>query len=300
MSRVDLNILAEFVVVARHLSFRRAAAELACAPSTLSDHIRKLEAQLDTRLFNRTTRSCALTEQGARLLDRVQGAITLLEDTEGALRSHSSHVCGTLRINGSRPAIELCLMPFVTSFLTLHPGVRMELITQSELVDVVAAGFDAGVRYDDTLDQDMVALRLAGPQRMVIAASPTYLARHGSPTHPNELGAHECIGHMFLRGNVLPWFLERDQERLDFVPRDRLLINQIELAKRAACRGLGLVYLFEEYLASELETGELIRVLDAWTPAFDGPSLYYPERRLLPPALYAFVEHIKIERILPS
>lgn len=295
MAVSNLNALSQFAVVARHLNFRRAAAELAVSPSTLSDRIRELEERMGVRLLNRTTRSASLTEEGHRLYERTRDALAALEEAVSAMDSdpHMTGLTGRIWINGPLPAVELRLMPLVASFLAQHPGVRMEIISQGELVDVVAAGFDAGVRYDEMLAQDMIAVRLGPDQRMLIAGTPDYLARRGTPEHPDELSAHDCIGTVFAAGNILPWLLEREDEDIRFVPRAHLLVNAIETALIAARQSLGLVYTFEDYIAADLAAGRLVAVLEDWTPPFPGPSLYFPERRLMPPALRAFVEHVK-------
>jgi DNA-binding transcriptional LysR family regulator len=297
MSRIDLNTLSQFAVVARHLNFRRAAAELAVAPSTLSERIRDLEDQLGVRLLNRTTRSASLTEEGQRLLDRTRDAITVLDETTGGLGSNQrdTALSGKLRINGPRPAVELRLMPLIISFLQQHPYVRIDVVSESELVDVVAAGFDAGVRYDEKLEQDMVAIKLGADQRMIIAATPSYLAQRGTPSDPDDLTDHDCIGTVFAHGNVLPWSLESGESRIDFTPSDRLHVTTIEVGIMAARASLGLVYTFEDYVADDLASGRMVTVLDGWTPPFAGPSLYFPDRRLMPAALRAFVDHVKAE-----
>lgn len=294
MQQLDLNTLAQFVAVARHLNFRRAAAELAMSPSTLSERIRELEARLGVRLLNRNTRSTSLTEDGERLLARTRDAIAVLDEAAAAVGSgRDAPLGGRIRINGPAPAIELRLMPLVTSFLALHPGVRIEAVSEGDLVDVVARGFDAGLRYDETLAQDMVAVRLGPDQRMLVAAAPEYLAARGTPLTPDDLAQHACITHVFGTGNTLPWSFEKDGRALDIRPQGRLAVNSSAAALVAARAGHGLVYAFDEYLAADLATGRLVQVLRDWTPAFPGPSLYFTERRLMPPALRAFIDHVK-------
>ncbi|SDF92609.1 LysR substrate-binding domain-containing protein [Alloyangia pacifica] len=294
MQQLDLNTLAQFVAVARHLNFRRAAAELAISPSTLSERIRELEARLGVRLLNRNTRSTSLTEDGERLLARTRDAIAVLDEAAAAVGSgRDAPLGGRIRINGPAPAIELRLMPLVTSFLARHPGVRIEAVSEGDLVDVVARGFDAGLRYDETLAQDMVAVRLGPDQRMLVAAAPEYLAARGTPLTPDDLAQHACITHVFGTGNTLPWSFEKDGRALDIRPQGRLSVNSSAAALVAARAGHGLIYAFDEYLSADLETGRLVQVLGDWTPAFPGPSLYFTERRLMPPALRAFIDHVK-------
>lgn len=295
MDRIDLNTLAQFVVLARHLNFRRAAAELGVAPSTLSERVRELEAQLGVRLLNRTTRSCALTDEGRHLVTRSADATEALDEAVASVRSGDDAIAGRIRVNGPQPAIELRLAPLVMSFLVDHPAARVDLVCQSDLVDIVAEGFDAGVRYDETLAQDMIRVRLGGPQRMVIVASPAYVERRGRPANPADLGSHECIGHVFAQGNALPWSLERGEEIVDFVPRGRLRVNEIDTAIVAARAGVGLAYTFDDYVAADVASGRLVTVLDDWTLPFEGPSLYYPERRLMSGTLRAFVDHVRVQ-----
>lgn len=293
----DLNTLSQFAVLARHLNFRRAAAELAISPSTLSDRIRDLEERMGVRLLNRTTRSAALTEEGLHLYERTREALEALQEAASARSAPEGQIdlTGRIRINGPRPALELRLMPLVASFLTRHPGVRMEIITQNDLADIVAGGFDAGVRYDEMLAQDMIAVRLEPDQRMMILATPEYLARRGTPQHPEDLSGHDCISTVFASGNVLPWSLERGGEAVRFVPRGHLQVNEVDTALIAGRASLGLVYTYEDYISTDLASGRLVPVLKDWTPPFPGPCLYFSERRLMPPALRAFIDHIKAE-----
>ena len=287
----DLNALHQFTVLARHLNFRRAAAELGISPSTLSERIRLLEDGMGARLVNRSTRSVALTREGEGLLARVRDAVAVLREAGVPTGEDADALTGSLRINGPKPALELRLMPHVASFLDVHPGVRIELVAESELIDIVAGGFDAGVRYDDRLARDMIAVRLGPPQRMVIVGRPDYLDRRGRPRHPDDLAGHERVAHLFAGGHPLTWSLERDGRTVEHVPRGGLTANGVEIA--AALEGLGLAYTFEDYVAHHVAAGRLETVLDDWTPPFDGPSLYYTERRLMPPALRAFVDHVK-------
>ncbi len=292
MNTLDLNALSQFSVLARRLNFRRAAAELNVAPSSLSESIRALEDSLGVRLLNRTTRSAALTDAGKKLLESISGALDTLQNAAKTVAQNDG-VAGTIRINGSRPAIELALMPLVTRFLSEHPEVKFELMVEPALVDIVAQGFDAGLRYDETLARDMVAIRVTPTQRMLIVGSPRYLARHGTPKHPKDLSMHNCIAHVFPSGALLPWSLEKGRQHFEFKPSGRLVTNDLGAQLQAARAGEGLTYLFEDYVVQDLVSKRLIPVLELWTPSFPGPSLYYPGRRLLPPAFRAFVDFAK-------
>jgi len=291
--RPDLSGLQLFATVARHLNFRRAAVELDLSAPALSERVRDLENRLGARLFNRTTRSVALTEAGRRLLDRVGPALSDIGAALADLGGDEGRVTGTLRINGPTPAIRLRLAPLLVEFLGRHSDLRVEVVAEEALVDIVAGGFDAGVRYGESLDADMIAVSLGAPQRFRVVGSPAYFARHGRPVTPGDLAAHRCFNQLFPRGNTLRWEFEKDGKVVTFSPQNALLTNERGLRLQAVRAGLGLCADFEEYCQADLDAGRLVSVLDEWCPAFPGPFLYYPERRLMPVALRAFVDFVK-------
>lgn len=294
MNTPALPDLEAFAAVARHKSYRRAAALRGVAPSTLSDAIRRLEATLGVRLLHRTTRSVTPTEAGERLLDRLVPALTEITAALDALAPDPATPAGTLRLNVPTIVARLVLPPIVQSFLAAHPAIRLEIVADDSFIDVLAAGFDAGVRYDERLDADMIAIPI-GPrtQRFAVAAAPAWLARHGHPTHPRELGAHACIRHRFPSGALAPWEFERDGETLRLDPVGRLVATSIDLEIAAAIAGLGVIATFEGFLTEAFADGRLVRLLDDWTPPFTGPRLYFASRRHLPPPLRAFIDHIR-------
>jgi len=285
--------LPEFAVVVRHLNFRRAAAELSMSSAALSERIRELEGRLGVRLFNRTTRSVALTDAGRQFYDTISPALASIGEAIAAVGSFGSSPSGTLRINGPRPALLYRLAPLLMAFLETHPGVRAEIVADEGFTDIVAAGFDAGVRYGESLDQDMIAVSLGAPQRFVVVGSPGYFAAHGRPSHPSELKAHGCFAQVFPRGNQMAWTFEKAGDEISVLPRGPLASTDASIQLQAACAGLGLAFLFEELCAAEIATGRLVSVLDDWSPLFPGPYLYYPERRLMAGALRAFVDFVK-------
>jgi len=291
--RPDLSSLHLVAMVARHLNFRRAAAELGLSAPALSERVRELENRLGARLFNRTTRSVALTEAGKRLLERVGPALSDIGAALAELGGDEGRVTGTLRINGPTPALELRLTPLLIDFLGRHPDLRVEIVAEEAFIDIVAAGFDAGVRYGESLDADMIAVSLGAPQRFRIVGSPDYFRRHGRPLVPADLAAHRCFNQLFPRGNTLRWELEKDGKVETFSPQNALLTNQRGVRLQAVRAGLGLCADFEEYCQEDLDTGRLESVLDDWCAPFPGPFLYYPERRLMPGALRAFVDFVK-------
>lgn len=294
MSTPALPDLEAFAAVARHKSYRRAATLRGVAPSTLSDAIRRLEATLGVRLLHRTTRSVAPTEAGERLLDRLVPALAEISAALDTLAADPATPAGTLRLNVPTIVARLVLPPIVASFLAAHPAIRLEIVADDAFVDVLAAGFDAGVRYDERLDADMIAIPI-GPrtQRFAVAAAPAWLDRHGRPSHPRELAGHACIRHRFPSGAIAPWEFERDGETIRVDPVGRLVATTIDLEIAAAVAGLGIITTFDDFLAEAFAEGTLERILEDWTPPFSGPRLYFASRRHLPPPLRAFVDHIR-------
>ena len=293
MSAASLSDLHAFACVARLRSFRRAAAELAVSPSALSHALRNLETRLGVRLLNRTTRSVAPTEAGERLLARLSPA---LRDIQGALdevNAFRDSPLGSLRLNAPRPACEQVLAPLVAAFLARHPGMQVELVADDALVDIVAAGFDAGVRFGERLQQDMVAIPIGPPQRFIVVGSPDYLARHGVPRTPRELTAHRCIRIRFPGGALYRWEFSRAGESLDIEVNGALTVGEMPLMIHAAERGLGLAYVYASYAADALAAGRLVSVLDDWRAMDERFYLYYPSRRLLPAGLRAFVDMVR-------
>jgi DNA-binding transcriptional LysR family regulator len=292
MSDLDLRDLDAFVAIARTKNFRRAALEQHVSVSSLSQRLRAMEERLGVRLLNRTTRSVALTEAGELLLSRVEPA---MHDVNGALdevRGLRDVPSGRLRINAPPPAIDLVLAPMVAPFLAAYPQIDLEIIGQSSFVDIVAQGYDAGVRYGEHLAQDMIAVSLGGPQRYTVVASPDYVARHGRPKHPKDMLDHRCIRVRFGRGTILEWEFEKAGRTVNVSPPAKLIVNYPAAAHHAARDGFGFWLTFEGYVREDIKAGSLVSVLDDWCAPFPGPFLYYPSRRQAPPALAAFVAFV--------
>jgi DNA-binding transcriptional LysR family regulator len=263
----------------------------------LSEAVRRLEARLGVRLLNRTTRSIAPTEAGARLLERLGPALGEVAAAVDVVNAFRDRPAGTLRLNVPATVARLVLPSIVTPFLKAHPDIRLEVIVEDGFVDVLAAGCDAGVRYDERLEQDMIAVPI-GPrvQRFATAAAPDYLKARGRPQHPRDLLAHACLRGQFASGASPAWEFERDGEmvRVDVAgPLVVRLGGAADLAVSAAVGGLGIIHLFEEWLRPYLDSGALEEVLTPWRQNFAGPFLYYPGRRHLPAPLRAFVDFIK-------
>jgi DNA-binding transcriptional LysR family regulator len=292
MQDFDLRDLEAFLAVARTQNFRRAALEQRVSVSSLSQRLRDMEERLGVRLMNRTTRSVALTEAGELLLARVGPAMRDVGAALDELRGLRDVPSGRLRINAPPPAVDLVLAPMVAPFLAKYPQVDLEIVAESAFVDIVAAGFDAGVRYGEHLAQDMIAVSLGGPQRYAVVASRDYVARHGRPTQPKDLLDHPCICTRFGSGAMLDWEFEKAGRIVKVSPPAKLIVTYLGLALRAVHDGVGYWATFEGYVRYGVKSGALVSVLDDWCPPFPGPFLYYPSRRQTPPALAAFVAFV--------
>ncbi|RWD63678.1 MAG: LysR family transcriptional regulator [Mesorhizobium sp.] len=293
----DLNDLQGFLAVARAGGFREAARVTAGSASVLSEAIRRLESQLGVRLFNRTTRSVALTEAGASLLARLAPALGEVEAALDVVNGFRDRPAGTLRLNVPISASRLVLPKIVPGFLAAYPAIRLEVIAEENFVDLLLAGCDAGIRYDERLEQDMIAVPI-GPraQRFTTSASPAYLARHGRPQHPRDLLGHACLRGRFPSGVMTPWEFERDGEVVRVDPTGPLVVSiggGVDLGIDAAIAGVGILWLFEDWVRPHFESGVLEPVLEPWWQEFSGPFLYYPGRRLVPAPLRAFIDYIK-------
>jgi DNA-binding transcriptional LysR family regulator len=295
--KIDLGDLSAFVAVARAGGFRDAARATDGSASGLSDAVRRLEAKLGVRLLNRTTRSVVPTEAGRSLLERLGPVLTEVDNALDVVNGFRDKPSGTLKLNVPLSAARLVLPAIVPRFLAAYPEIRLEVVADESFVDVLAAGCDAGIRYEERLEQDMIAVPI-GPrtQRFAAAASPAYLAQRGRPQHPRELLEHNCMRARFASGALIHWEFQRDGETVRIEPTGSLLVQvggALDLVVDAAVNGLGIVYLFEDWLKPYLERGELEPVLEPWWPQFPGPFLYYPGRRLLPAPLRAFVDFIR-------
>jgi DNA-binding transcriptional LysR family regulator len=290
----DLNA---FLAVARAKGFRDGARASGISASGLSEAVRRLETQLGVRLLNRTTRSVIPTEVGQRLLERLEPALNEVHAALDVVNSFRDRPAGTLRLNVPVSAVRLALPAIVPAFLAAYPEIRLEIVAEDNYVDIVAAGFDAGIRYDERLEQDMIAVPI-GPriQRFATAASPAYLDRHGRPEHPRDLLSHACLRGRSTNGAITPWEFERDGEMIRVEPSGPLVVQigaGVDLAVDAAIAGIGIMFLFEDWLRPHFDSGALEPILEPWWQSFSGPFLYYPGRRHLPAPLRAFVDFIK-------
>ncbi|MDY7227137.1 LysR family transcriptional regulator [Hyalangium rubrum] len=293
MKRIDPSALSPFLAVATHRSFRRASVELGVSPSALSHALNAIEDRLGVRLVNRTTRSVALTEAGERLFARLRPAFRDISDALEDLNTFRGRPMGTLRINAARQSAQLALMPIVTRFLRAYPDVRVEVRVDDALSDIVSAGFDAGVRFGESIAADMLAVPLGPRQRSAVVASPEYFERHAKPRTPHDLRDLPCIRYRFLSGVLYGWEFERDGEEVVIEVDGPLTLSDQGLMVEAALEGVGLAYVFEGQVSTLLAEGRLVRVLEDWCPPYPGFFLYYPSRRQLPATLRAFVDFTK-------
>jgi DNA-binding transcriptional LysR family regulator len=295
--KIDLGDLNAFVAVARAGGFREGARTTGGSASGLSEAVRRVEAQLGVRLLNRTTRSVVPTEAGAGLLARLTPALIEVDAALDVVNRFRDKPAGVLRLNVPVSAARLVLPAIIPRFLAAYPDIRLEIVADDSFVDVLAAGCDAGIRYDERLEQDMIAVPI-GPrqQRFAAAASPAYLDRHGRPDHPRDLLGHACIRGRFTSGAMMLWEFERDGEVVRIDPTGPLIVQigaATDLAVDAAIAGTGIMLLFEDWLRPHLDNGSLEPVLEPWWPQFSGPFLYYPGRRLVPAPLRAFIDFVR-------
>jgi len=287
--RSHLPDLELFAAVARHGSFRRAAAERKVSTSLVSQAIRKLEDQLGVVLLKRTTRSVAPSDAGQELLARLAPAFSQIQDAVDGVNRYRSTPIGRLRINAPAPIAQFRLAALAARFTREHPDVTIEITAEAARQDIVSEGFDAGVRFGKDVPQDMVAVRIGPPQRYCIVGAPDYFRRHPAPRTPKELATHECILRRFPGGTIQEWEFQRRPGKFQ-PPAGRIIVNDSLVAVNAATEGGGLAYLHEKYVERELAAGELVRVLEAWSPGIGPPYLYYARQRYLPPALRAFID----------
>lgn len=293
MAASPLPAVVAFARVAHHASFTRAANELGVSASALSQTVRALEAQLGVRLLHRTTRRVALSEHGARFLERVRPGLAQIEAAFLDLDTVRERPAGLLRITLPRVVAEQLVMPWLPSFLARYPQVEVELCVDSALVDVVAEGFDAGIRLGECLARDMIAVPLGPMQRQVVCAAPAYFQRHRPPRTPADLVEHDCIVHRMSNGRRMAWEFTRDGRDFQVEVSGTLVFNDSGLTHAAALAGLGLAQGFESVVAADVAAGRLLRVLDDWQQPFAGFYLYYPAREHLAPKLRVFIDHLR-------
>jgi DNA-binding transcriptional LysR family regulator len=293
MKPIRLDSLAAFAAIVASGGFRAAAVERGVSSAALSQTIATLEQALGLRLLNRTTRSVAPTEAGARLLERLVPALRDIAAAIDDLNRLRETPTGTLRINAPGPAVDHVLCPLVFDFMRVYPEVKVELISDAAIIDIVREGFDAGVRFGRHLEQDMIAVPLGPSLRYAIVASPGYLGDRPAPTTPADLIGLDCIRRRFPGGTIVGWQFEKDGERLEITPEGRLTLSSAYQELQAALAGQGVAHVFEDYAKPHLDEGRLIELLPDWSPALPSWYLYYPSRRHQSAAMAVFLQHVR-------
>jgi DNA-binding transcriptional LysR family regulator len=295
MRRGELADLTAFIAVADNLSFRAAAARLGVTPSALSHTVRQLEERVGVRLLHRTTRSVSPTDAGRRLLERLRPAIEQIAGALDDLNGERSRPFGRLRIYATHLAGAAVLAPVWTRFLSTYPDVHLELALDDASTDIVARGFDAGIGPRDLAAADMVAVRVMAPMKVAVVGAPGYFARRPRPRTPDDLAHHECL--QFRRGSdgsIVDWSFERAGRTRRISVTGRLTLNDPRMCVRAAVDGLGVAYTIEALAEPFVQAGQLVRVLDDWSPCFEGMFLYYPGHRQVPAPLRALIDMIRV------
>ena len=291
MKRGNLDDLASFACIARVRSFTRAAAELKTSTSNLSHAVTQLEKRLGYRLLHRTSRSVSPTEAGAELLLTLAPALQSIEGALDAVGLGRDAVHGTLRITATREGYDAVVRPVLPAFTRAHPHATVEVLIEYGFRDIVADGFDAGIRLGEKLEQDMIAVKVGGDLRMAVVAAPMYLADHTLPSEPRELVEHQCINYrMVAAGSLYAWEFERDGRPLEVRVSGPLTFNEPDLMLDAAVEGMGVAYVLEDEAAPLVEAGRLVRLLADWTPPFTGFYLYHPSHGQVRPVLSAFID----------
>lgn len=289
----QLDGLVAFWKVAEHSGFTAAAADLAVSPSALSQAIRQLEARLGVRLLNRTTRNVSLTEAGQAYLARVAPALGQVIDAGDELSVLQGRPSGMLRLNAARVSTTLVLRPLLEGFLREYPNVQLELTNDEGFINIVEKGFDAGIRFGESIDRDMVAVPIGGPHTVAVVASPEYLRRIPPPRHPDDLARHNCVRLRFAAtGAIYKWEFEVDGRLVDYEVGGNLIISDTTFSLDLALEGIGLAYTFEQLAEPYIKAKRLKRVLTAFCPTFPGFYLYYPSRHDQPSKLKALIEYV--------
>lgn len=290
---VRLDHLETFALIVRCGGFRAAAAERGVSSSVISQTMAALEQALGLRLLNRTTRSIAVTEAGERLLARLRPALDDIRLALAEVDQLREQPSGTLRINAPGPAVDHILCPLAFAFMEAHPEVRVEIVSDAAIVDIVAEGFDAGVRFGQQLAKDMIALPLGPPLRYAIVAAPSYLRKRGRPSTPSDLVGHDCIRRRYPGGAVATWAFAKNEQAVEIIPEGRLTLSSAHQELQAALAGQGIAHVLDDYARAAIADGTLVEVLADWSPKLPSWFLYYPNRRHSSAAMRAFLEFVR-------
>lgn len=289
MYRPGLGELEAVVAIAREGSFRRAALALGMSTTALSNAVAKLESNLGARLFNRTTRSVSLSDAGRVFVEQVTPALRDIQDAMAGVRSQQQTPSGILRINAFAAGAREIMSPLVLEFVRRYPAVHVDLVTEGRLVDIVADGFDLGIRRADLVAADMIALPVGRPQRHAVVASPAYLEAYGVPQTPSDLHAHQCLRVRLPNGAPYRWHFEKRGQTVQIDVKGPLTLDEASLARAAVLDGVAIGFFLEQDVRTDIQAGQLTRLLEDWTPPLGELCLYYPSRRNPSAALKAFV-----------
>lgn len=292
MRKAGLLELNAVVAVATHRNFRRAADEIGLSPSALSHAVGMLERRMGVRLFNRTTRSVSLSEAGEQFLSRMRPALREISEAMESINKFRDSPTGTLRLVAPESAALMVMTPVIIEFMRRYPDMRVDIVTASALVDIVAESFDAGIRLTEAVPQDMIAVPCSPPLRFAVVGAPSYFAKHARPQSPGDLLKHNCV-RVRYPSTIFPWEFMKRGEALRIDVNGSLTLDSQHLIVEAALQGMGLAYTSEFAIALDIAAGRLIRVLEDWTPPFPGLSLYYPANRHMPAGLRAFINLVR-------
>jgi DNA-binding transcriptional LysR family regulator len=287
--------MSAFAAIAENRSFTKAAIQLGVSRSTLSQNLRALEERLGVRLLNRTTRSVTLTEAGRRFVGRVQPAMSELSAAVDEVNHYRESPIGPLRIAVQPPVASFLIGPIMAQFLREFPGINLDVAVVKMPADIVSDGFDAGIRFGEQVDKDMIAMPVMGEARFLVVAAPSYLARHPAPRTPRDLKGHDCIRNRLPNGAIFGWEFEKNGRKWRTEVEGRLIVNDIDLSIQAVLDGIGLAYLLYDYIAAPIASGRLVPLLEDWGPRLSGFSLYHSSRRQMTGPLQALITFLKAD-----
>lgn len=290
MHRSGFTELEVVLAVAHRQSFRAAARELGMSATAVSNAVAGLESRLKVRLFNRSTRSVALTPAGERYVERIAPALAEIQRASEEITDVPDTPTGTLRINAPQESVSMLYEPLIEEYLQRYPQMRLEVTSESRMVDIVAEGYDAGIRLAESVPQDMIAVPLTADIRILVVATPGYLAEHGTPQAPDDLRQHQSVGMRMSHGGIYQWELERHQQKFAVSVPPRIVLNEMRAIRRAALSGIGLAFISDWFVQEDIVAGRLVSVMAEWCQPFGGLRLYYPGRRHVPPGLKAFID----------
>ncbi|PYE25452.1 DNA-binding transcriptional LysR family regulator [Paraburkholderia silvatlantica] len=296
MQQSQFDGIVTFIAVAEERSFSLAASKLGVSPSAVSQTIRNLERRAGVALFSRNTRGVSLTEIGEQYFNNVLPAVRALSAASEELGASSGKVAGTLRLNMARAGYMTILKPVLRRFVDNYPEISIEICVDGSLTDIVGLGFDAGIRFGNLVQKDMVAVRVGPPISAHVIASPEYLARKGVPMHPRDLVDHDCIGFRHVTsGQVERWKFSKAEEEIEIAVNGKLLVNDSAVLVQCAVDGIGIAYMINGYIEGLIHAGRLARILDDWSPSLPGFTLYYPDRRSVAPKLRALIDFLRAD-----